>query len=55
MVSYKEKLDSGRERKYYQITKAGIAQLEHELQQWETFSSSVNKVILGSKIVLRHA
>lgn len=28
VVSYKEKLDSGRERKYYQITKAGIAQLE---------------------------
>ena len=54
VVSYKEKLDSGRERKYYQITKAGIAQLECEIEQWETFSSSVNKVILGSKIALGH-
>ena len=39
---------------YYQITKAGLAQLEHEIEQWETFSSSVNKVILGSKIALGH-
>ena len=54
VVSYKEKLDNGRERKYYQITKAGLAQLEHEIEQWETFSSSVNKAILGSKIALGH-
>lgn len=54
VISYKEKLDSGRERKYYQITKAGLTQLEHEIEQWETFSSSVNKVILGSKIALGH-
>ena len=49
VVSYKEKMENGRERKYYQITKSGLAQLETEMEQWEVFSTSVNKVILGGK------
>ena len=52
VVSYKEKMENGRERKYYQITKAGLSQLETEMEQWEVFSTSVNKDILGSKIAL---
>ena len=52
VVSYKEKMENGRERKYYQITKAGLSQLETEMQQWEVFSTSVNKVILGGKAAL---
>ena len=52
VVSYKEKMENGRERKYYQITKAGLSQLETEMEQWEVFSTSVNKVILGGKAAL---
>lgn len=52
VFSYKETTDSGRERKYYQITKSGLAQLETEVQQWEVFSTSVNKVILGGKATI---
>lgn len=55
VVSYKEKMESGRERKYYQITKAGLSQLETEMEQWEVFSTSVNKVILGGKAALARA
>ncbi len=55
VVSYKEKMENGRERKYYQITKAGLGQLEAEVQQWEVFSTSVNKVILGGKAALGRA
>ena len=55
VISYKEKMENGRERKYYQITRAGISQLETETKQWEAFSSSVNKVLIGSKTVLGKA
>lgn len=55
VVSYKEKMENGRERKYYQITKAGLSQLETEMEQWEVFSTSVNKVILGGKAALARA
>ena len=52
VISYKEKIENGRERKYYQITRAGMSQLETEMKQWESFSASVNKVIFGSKAFL---
>lgn len=47
VVSYMEKAESGRERKYYQITKKGKRQLTEEQEKWKVFSLSVNKVIGG--------
>ena len=37
--------DSGREAKFYQLTRAGRVQLEKELAQWERLSSAVGLVI----------
>ena len=46
--SYSAKGDTGRERKYYQITAKGKKQLVEEKSNWEKFSLSVNKVIGGN-------
>ncbi|HEY8362858.1 MAG TPA: helix-turn-helix transcriptional regulator [Tissierellaceae bacterium] len=45
--SYRDKGDTGKERKYYQITSKGKKQLIEERKQWNIFSTSVNKVIGG--------
>ena len=45
--SYMAKGDTGKERKYYQITSKGKKQLAEEKKQWEIFSLSVNQVIGG--------
>jgi PadR family transcriptional regulator, regulatory protein PadR len=37
--------DTGREAKFYQLTKAGAAQLEKELAQWERLSNAIGLVI----------
>lgn len=37
--------DSGREAKFYSLTRAGQAQLEKELAQWERLSGAVGLVI----------
>ena len=37
--------ESGREAKFYALTKDGRAQLERELAQWERLSSAVNLVL----------
>jgi len=37
--------ESGREAKFYALTRAGRAQLEKELAQWERLSSAVELVI----------
>lgn len=47
VVSYKQTTPQGKSRKYYQITKKGLKQLEAEKAQWNVFSASVNKVIGG--------
>jgi len=39
------KTETGREAKFYQLTKAGAAQLEKELAQWERLSSAIGLVI----------
>lgn len=39
--------DTGKERRYYQITKKGQRQLAEEKKKWQIFSQSVNKVIGG--------
>lgn len=45
--SYMAKGDTGKERRYYQITLKGKKQLVEEKKKWEVFSVSVNKVIGG--------
>lgn len=45
--SYMAKGDTGKERRYYHITKKGKKQLVEEKKKWEVFSISVNKVIGG--------
>ncbi len=45
--SYIAKGETGKERKYYQITPKGKKQLVEEKKQWKVFSLSVNKVIGG--------
>lgn len=37
--------DTGREAKFYRLTKAGAAQLEKELAQWERLSNAIGLVI----------
>ncbi len=46
--SYMSKGETGRNRKYYQITKMGQLQLTEQKEQWEKFTQSVNKVIGGT-------
>ena len=45
--SYKKAGENGRERKYYQITKKGLLELEEQKAMWQTFSESVEKVVGG--------
>lgn len=47
LKSYTAKGDTGRERRYYQITKKGTKQLAKEKEKWQLFSVSVNKIIGG--------
>ena len=49
LKSYRKKGDTGKERKYYQITRKGEKQLVEERRQWQVFSTSVNKVIGGEE------
>lgn len=37
--------ETGRDAKFYQLTKAGMAQLNKELAQWERLSSAIGLVI----------
>ncbi len=46
--SYMATGDTGKSRKYYQITKKGRKQLKEEQEQWNLFSLSINKVLGGS-------
>ncbi len=39
------KTETGREAKFYALTRAGRAQLEKELAQWERLSNAVGQVI----------
>jgi transcriptional regulator len=38
--------ETGREAKFYQLTRAGAIQLETELEQWERLSNAVGLVIM---------
>lgn len=43
--SYSKIAPSGRERKYYQLTRSGRANLEHKEEEWNLFSQKVNAVL----------
>lgn len=45
VMSYTKLTPNGRERKYYQLTKEGLAQLEYKEQEWHLFSEKVNAVL----------
>lgn len=49
--SYAKRAESGKERKYYRITKQGIQQLAEEKEKWEEFKNSVIKVLDGNRYV----
>lgn len=40
-----QKSETGREAKFYRLTKAGAGQLEKELAQWERLSNAIGLVI----------
>lgn len=52
VVSYVSDGESGRKRKYYQITKNGKKQLDDKKEEWFLFSETVNKVIRGNGYAL---
>ena len=39
-----EKVETGRKRKYYSVTKAGLEQLAEERRQWRTVDEALRKV-----------
>jgi len=47
VTSYTAKGDTGKNRKYYQLTKLGRLHLKQQTDQWDLFTKSVNKVIGG--------
>lgn len=46
--SYKATAETGKERKYYQLTAKGKTQLAEEKEQWNEFTVSVKKVLGGA-------
>ena len=44
-ISSYKKTEAGRERKYYRITVLGEAKLNNLVEEWSTFSKSVNDVL----------
>lgn len=52
VVSYVSEGESGRKRKYYQITKNGKKQLGDKKEEWFIFSETLNKVIRGNSYAL---
>lgn len=47
VISYDENVDSARIRKYYRITKKGKKMLNEKKEEWENYSSAVNRVLKG--------
>lgn len=45
ICSYTKTAPSGRERKYYSLTRDGRGQLEYKEQEWRVFSTKVNAVL----------
>lgn len=47
ITSYEDNADSARVRKYYSMTKKGEGMLLEKKDEWETYTSAVNKVLQG--------
>ena len=45
--AYRKQAPSGRERKYYHLTRKGQGALREERQAWERYSGAVNDVLRG--------
>ena len=45
--SYRKTSESGRERKYYRITKVGEKHLATQIEEWQAFSGTVDRVLCG--------
>lgn len=45
--SYDSKTEKGRVRKYYKITKDGLAHLVEKELEWSKYTSAVNRVLRG--------
>ncbi len=45
--AYEKEAERGKKRRYYSITAAGRRQLAEEVEHWEEFSRSVERVIRG--------
>ena len=52
LTSYRREASTGRERKYYHITKKGLQLLEEKQQEWDYFSGRVNDVLSGGSHAL---
>lgn len=44
-TSYMQTADTGKKRKYYQITKRGLNALDEKRAEWKAFSGGINNVI----------
>ncbi len=51
LKSYMKKGPTGKDRKYYQITKKGLKQLVEEQDTWQEFSSSVQRVVNSTNLI----
>lgn len=47
ITSYDKTSNTGRQRKYYSITKQGKQYLKEKTQQWQQYTSAVDKVLKG--------
>ncbi len=50
--SYSKESEMGRKRKYYRLTKKGLRLLEEKKEEWNLFTSKVNKVLGGAGYAL---
>lgn len=49
LISAEWESSGGRERKVYHLTDAGRGELQRRVAEWETFRSTVDKVITGGE------
>ena len=47
LESYRQEAPSGRERKYYRLTRKGKTLLDEKRAEWEAFNHGVNSVLSG--------
>ena len=47
LASYQQEAPTGRQRKYYRLTRKGKVLLEEKRAEWEAFHHGVNRVLSG--------